>query len=66
MDSQTEDADEGKIVYDWSPPSGQKQNFFYKGAAINRDQVNLYLIATNCLNQIIKNMFISMIGEQNV
>lgn len=39
MDNQ-EELDEGKIVYDWNPPSGKKQNFFYKGAAIDRDHVS--------------------------
>lgn len=34
-----EDADEGKIVYDWSPPTGKKQNFYYKGAPIDREHV---------------------------
>jgi THO complex subunit 3 len=40
MDNQAEEIDEGKIIYDWSPESGKKQNFFYKGASINREQVN--------------------------
>ena len=40
MDNQAaEEVDEGKIVYDWSPASGKKQNFYYKGAAMNREQV---------------------------
>jgi THO complex subunit 3 len=40
MDSQIDDSnDEGKVIYDWSPPTGQKQDFFYKGSRINRDQV---------------------------
>jgi THO complex subunit 3 len=33
-----EEAEE-RVTYDWNPPSGQKQNFFYKGSAINREQV---------------------------
>ncbi|KAG1054589.1 hypothetical protein G6F46_006063 [Rhizopus delemar] len=37
---QLEDIEEGKIIYDWSPPTGQKQDFFYKGSSITRDQVN--------------------------
>jgi THO complex subunit 3 len=41
MDNQTEELDEGKIVYDWNPPSGKKQNFFYKGAAIDREHVSI-------------------------
>lgn len=36
---QLEDIEEGKIIYDWSPPTGQKQDFFYKGSSITRDQV---------------------------
>lgn len=41
MDNQ-EELDEGKIVYDWNPPSGKLQNFFYKGAAIDRDHVSSF------------------------
>jgi hypothetical protein len=30
---------ETKITYDWSPPTGQAQDFFYKGSSITREQV---------------------------
>lgn len=43
MDNQAEEIDDGKIVYDWSPPSGKKQNFFYKGASIDREQVRVII-----------------------
>jgi THO complex subunit 3 len=39
MDNQADELEEGKIIYDWSPPTGQKQEFFYKGSPISKDQV---------------------------
>ena len=38
--NEKEEGSEEKITYDWSPPSGRRQNFFYKGSPIDRDQVN--------------------------
>ncbi|ORE01013.1 WD40 repeat-like protein [Rhizopus microsporus var. microsporus] len=35
-----EEVDDEKIIYEWSPPTGQKQEFFYKGYPITREQVN--------------------------
>lgn len=36
---QIEEVDDEKIIYEWSPPTGQKQEFFYKGYPITREQV---------------------------
>jgi hypothetical protein len=33
---------ETKITYDWSPPTGQAQDFFYKGSSITREQVKTW------------------------
>lgn len=61
MDNQ-EDLDEGKIVYDWSPPTGKKQNFFYKGAAIDREHV---IYTHTCTQQQLLSLIL-FLGQQDV
>lgn len=34
--NQNEEGPEEKIVYDWSPPTGQKQNFYFRDHVIDR------------------------------
>ena len=43
MSTQTDEiVEDVKPVYDWSPPTGEKQDFYYKGTPITRDHVCLY------------------------
>ena len=50
---QIEEVDDEKIIYEWSPPTGQKQEFFYKGHPITREQVQR-IIKKSILWQLIK------------
>ena len=50
---QIEEVDDEKIIYEWSPPTGQKQEFFYKGYPITREQVQR-IIKKSILWQLIK------------